>query len=99
MPGQEDRRALLPYFTMQKMFPSAKENMLVIVAKDGMIARAMDEVRMVLRQERRVKYSEADNFWISTAEQMIEQFRNVTSMVALVMFSMSSIGLLVGGSA
>ena len=97
MPGQEDRRTLLPYFSMQKMFPSAKENMLVIVARDGTLARAMDEVRMVLRQERKLKYSDPDNFWISTAEQMIEQFHQVTGMVALVMVVLSSIGLLVGG--
>ena len=97
MPGQEDKRALLPYFSMKKMFPSAKENMLVIVAKDGMLAKAMDEVRMVLRQERKVKYSDPDNFWISTAEQMIEEFHRVTGMVALVMVVLSSIGLLVGG--
>lgn len=97
MPGQEDRRALLPYFTMQKAFPSARENMLVIVAQPGLLAKAMDEVRMVLRQERRVKYSEPDNFWISTAEQMIEEFHRVTGMVALVMVVLSSIGLLVGG--
>jgi putative ABC transport system permease protein len=97
MPGQEDRRTLLPYFTMQKMFPSSKENMLVVVARNGLVARAMDEVRMVLRHERRVKYSEPDNFWISTAEQMIEEFHRVTGMVALVMVVLSSIGLLVGG--
>jgi putative ABC transport system permease protein len=97
MPGQEDRRTLLPYFTMQKMFPSAKENMLVVVAKDGMLPKAIDEVRTVLRQERKVKYSEPDNFWISTAEQMIEDFHRVTGMVALVMVVLSSIGLLVGG--
>ncbi len=52
---------------------------------------------MVLRQRRGVKYNEEDNFWISTAEQMIEQFHSVTSMVALVMVVLSSIGLLVGG--
>jgi putative ABC transport system permease protein len=97
MPGQEDRRALLPYFTMQKMYPSAKENMLVVIARDGMLSKAMDEVRMVLRHERKVKYSDPDNFWISTAEQMIEEFHRVTGMVALVMVVLSSIGLLVGG--
>lgn len=97
MPGQEDKRALLPYFTMKKMFPASKENMLVIVAQDGLLAKAMDEVRMVLRQERKVKYSDPDNFWISTAEQMIEEFHRVTGMVALVMVVLSSIGLLVGG--
>ena len=97
MPGQEDLRILLPYFTMRKMFPGAREHMLVVVAQEGMLARALDEVRAVLRTERRVKHSEPDNFWMSTAEQMVENFRSVMSMVALVMVVLSSIGLLVGG--
>jgi putative ABC transport system permease protein len=97
MPGSQDRRVLLPYFTMRKMFPQAREHMLVITARDGMLPQAIDEVTMMLRQERRLKHSEPDNFWISTAEQMIEEFHNVTAMVALVMFVLSSIGLLVGG--
>ena len=97
MPGSEDRRVLFPYFTMRKMFPAAQEHMLIVMAKEGMLAQAMDEVTMVLRQERRVKHSEPDNFWISTAEQMIEEFHRVTGMVALVMVVLSSIGLLVGG--
>ncbi|MCZ2075355.1 MAG: ABC transporter permease [Bryobacteraceae bacterium] len=96
-PGQEDRRTLLPYFTMKKMFPSARENMLSVVAKEGKLAAAMDEVRVVLRQERRLRYDEPDNFWISTPDQMIEDFHAMTSTVALVMVVLSSIGLLVGG--
>jgi putative ABC transport system permease protein len=97
MPGQEDLRILLPYFTMRKMFPGAREHMLVVVAQEGLLAKAQDEVRTVLRTERRVKHNEPDNFWMSTAEQMIENFRSVMSMVALVMVVLSSIGLLVGG--
>ena len=96
-PGDEDRRCLLPYFTMKKMFPNAKENMLIVFAKEGRLPQAMDEVRMVLRQERRVPYDKPDNFWISTAEQMIEEFHRVTATVAIVMVVLSSIGLLVGG--
>jgi putative ABC transport system permease protein len=96
-PGQEDRRILLPYFTMKKMFPSAKENMLVVVAYEGKLAAAMDEVRSVLRQQRRVKPGEPDNFWLSTAEQMVQDFRNMMSVTAIVMVVLSSIGLLVGG--
>jgi putative ABC transport system permease protein len=96
-PGQEDRRVLLPYFTMRKMFPNAKENYIVFVAQTGKLAAAIDEVRVVLRQQRKVPYSKPDNFSISTGEQMLEQFRNITSTVALVMISLSSIGLLVGG--
>jgi putative ABC transport system permease protein len=96
-PGQEDRRALLPYFTMKKMFPGARENMLMVMAYPGKLAQAIDETTMVLRQERRVPYDQPDTFWISTAQQMIDEFRKITSTVALVMMVLSSIGLLVGG--
>jgi putative ABC transport system permease protein len=96
-PGQQDNRVLFPYWTLRKMDPNAKENMLVIVAKPGLLSKAMDEVRGILRQERRVKYDQPDNFFLSTAEQMIEDFRQVTSVTALVMVVLSSIGLLVGG--
>jgi putative ABC transport system permease protein len=63
----------------------------------GALPRAIDEVRGVLRQERRVKYTEPDNFGLTTAEQMIEEFRQVTAVTALVMVVLSSVGLLVGG--
>ena len=96
-PGQDDRRVLLPYFTMKKFFPALKENMFIVIAEHGRLPQAMDEVRMVLRQERRVRGNEPDNFWVTTAEQMIEQFRKITSMTFLVMIVLSSVGLLVGG--
>jgi putative ABC transport system permease protein len=96
-PGQDDNRILMPYFTMRKLFPSANEHMLVIVAYPGLLAKAEDEVRAVLRIERRVPNEKPDNFSLSTAEQMIEDFHRITGTVALVMVILSSIGLLVGG--
>jgi putative ABC transport system permease protein len=96
-PGQQDTRILLPYFTMRKFFPQAEENMLMVIAKPGKLAQARDEVTAVLRIERRVPHDKPDNFAISTAEQMVEDFRNVMSTTALVMVVLSSIGLLVGG--
>jgi putative ABC transport system permease protein len=97
LPGQDDTRILLPYFTMQKMFPAARENMLVVVAEPDRIPEAQDEVRAVLRLQRRVPFRAPDNFSMATAEQLVEQFRSITAMVALVMVILSSIGLLVGG--
>ncbi|MBM3810220.1 MAG: FtsX-like permease family protein [Acidimicrobiia bacterium] len=96
-PGEQDGRVLLPYQSMRKMFPNAKEHMLVVVAEDGRLAAAMDEIRAVLRIERRVPHDKPDNFAMSTAEQMIEDFRKITGTVAIVMVVLSSIGLLVGG--
>ncbi len=96
-PGSRDNRVVMPYWTMRKIQPSAVEHMLFVKPVKGQLPAAMDEVRGVLRQERRVKYDEPDSFAISTSEQMIEDFRNIMSITALVMFVMSSIGLLVGG--
>ncbi len=97
LPGQDDTRILVPYFTMRKMFPNVQEHMLIVIAFPGMIDQAQDEVRAVLRIARRVPFNGLDTFSITTAEQMIEQFHSVTATVALVMVILSSIGLLVGG--
>jgi putative ABC transport system permease protein len=97
LPGQDDTRVLIPYFTMQKMFPAARENMLVLIAQPGMTSQAQDEARAVLRLTRRVPFNDPDSFSMATADQMIEQFHSITAMVALVMVILSSIGLLVGG--
>jgi putative ABC transport system permease protein len=50
-----------------------------------------------LRRRRNVPYSKPDNFGISSAEQVADQFRQIMSMIALLIFVVSSIGLLVGG--
>jgi putative ABC transport system permease protein len=96
-PGGRDNRLVMPYWSMRKFQPAAEEHMLFVKPMKGQLPAAMDEVRGVLRQERRVKYDEPDSFSISTSEQMIEDFRSIMSITALVMVVMSSIGLLVGG--
>jgi putative ABC transport system permease protein len=95
--GQDDLRVLLPYFTFRKDYPSVKDMFMVVNAKQGQLRQAMDEVRVILRISRRVPYNKPDNFALSTADQMVSDFRQITSMVALVMVVLSSVGLLVGG--
>ena len=97
LPGQDDTRILVPYFTLKKMFPNSQENMLVIIAFDGQISRAQDEARVVLRMLHHVPFNAPDPFSMSTSEQMISDFHRITGTVALVMVILSSIGLLVGG--
>jgi putative ABC transport system permease protein len=95
--GDTDDRVLLPYGTMRKMYPNARENAIVVTSIEGKLPQALDEVRTVLRIDRRVPYSKPDNFALSTAEQMVSDFRQITAMTFLVMVVLSSIGLLVGG--
>ena len=92
-----DNRVLLPFFTMQKLYPSAKDMALVVTAADNQLPQAMDQVRTILRVQRHVAPNKREDFELSTAEQMVEQFRQITSVTFLVMIVLSSIGLLVGG--
>ena len=92
-----DKVIQVPYWTYRKLYPQAKEHFIAIQAYPGQLETAMDQVRAVLRRQRNVPYDKPDNFGISTAESIIEQFHQITGAVALVMVVISSIGLLVGG--
>ena len=95
--GQQDMRVLLPYFTMRQNYPATKDMAIVVNAMDGQLSRAIDEIRVILRIDRHVPYTKPDDFALSTADQMVSDFRQITAMVALTMVVLSSVGLLVGG--
>jgi putative ABC transport system permease protein len=95
--GNTDNRVFVPYYTMRRMYPNSKDLAIVVVARDDMLPQALDQVTTILRIDRHVPANKPDDFALSTAQQMVEQFRQITSMTFLVMIILSSIGLLVGG--
>jgi len=98
MKGEETEKAILvPYRTYQKHRPMDDENLIGAVAFPGRIAEAEDEIRGVLRRRRNVPFEKPDNFGISSATEIADQFRQITASVALLISVVSSIGLLVGG--
>ncbi|MBS1855917.1 MAG: ABC transporter permease [Acidobacteria bacterium] len=94
---QNDKAILSPYATFKKAYPEARDNFICVLVEPGRMTEARDEVTEVLRRRRKVRPADPDNFGISSAEQLIGQFRDVIGTVALVMVVISSIGLLVGG--
>ena len=92
-----DNRVIVPFFSMQKIYPNAKDVAISVTAVDKMLPQAIDQITTILRIDRHVPVNKPDNFAISTAEQMVEQFRQITAVTFLVMIVLSSIGLLVGG--
>ena len=92
-----DRVVKIPYFSFKKTYPNQKENFILAQAYEGKVEQAKGEVSNVLRRRRHVKPNEKDNFGISSADAIIQQFRQIMSIVVLVMVVISSIGLLVGG--
>jgi putative ABC transport system permease protein len=92
-----DRIIKIPYLTFKKMYPLQKENLLLAMAYEGKVNQAKEEIGSVLRRRRHVKPGEPDSFGISSAEAIIQQFRQIMSIVVLVTVVISSIGLMVGG--
>jgi ABC-type antimicrobial peptide transport system permease subunit len=94
---QNDKLILIPYRSFKKTYPEARDNFLCVMSRPGKMEEAKDEVTEILRRRRQVKPADPDNFGVSSAEQLIGQFRQIIGTVALVMVVVSSIGLLVGG--
>ncbi len=95
--NSDDRTVYIPYWTFRKIYPDAKENLIVAMATPNRMNEAMDEITAVMRRMRKVKPDQENNFGMATADSVIKQFNQITGMVALVMVVLSSIGLLVGG--
>jgi putative ABC transport system permease protein len=92
-----EKQVLVPYRTYRKHHPTDDEQFIGAMAIPGHMAEARDEIRGVLRRRRNVPYSAPDNFGLSSAEEIANQFKQITSYVALLTAVVSSIGLLVGG--
>jgi putative ABC transport system permease protein len=92
-----ENQVVVPYRTYRKHHPADDENFVGAVAAPGQMAEAQDEIRAVLRRRRHVPYSAPENFGLSTATEVADQFKQITGSVALLTAVVSSIGLLVGG--
>jgi putative ABC transport system permease protein len=92
-----DKVVVAPYRTYRKNNPNDDEHFIGIEAHPGKKAAAEDEVRTVLRRRRNVAFNKPDNFGISSAEQIANEFRQIMGVTALLTAAVASIGLLVGG--
>ncbi len=92
-----DRQILVPFETARVRYPQALNFFLTAKARSGFRADAIEEIRAALRKIRRTPAKDADDFSISTADSIIENFDKITGMIVLVSIAISGLGLLVGG--
>lgn len=92
-----DRTVKVPYNTYRKHYPADDELFIGAEAYPGFKDAAEDEIRGLLRRRRHVPFNKPDNFGITSAAAIAENFRQIMSTVALMTIIVSSIGLLVGG--
>ena len=96
-PNNENKAVYMPYLTLRKFYPDVDDNFVMAQARPGEMREAVEEIRELLRRRRKVAYSAADNFGISTSEQILTQFAAITGGVFALMVAISSVGLLIGG--
>ncbi|MDQ2921689.1 MAG: ABC transporter permease [Acidobacteriota bacterium] len=96
-PNNENKAVYMPYLTLRKQYPEVNDNFVIAQARPGLMKEAVEEIREVLRRRRKVAFGSADNFGISTSEQIISQFGAITGGVFALMVAISSVGLLIGG--
>jgi putative ABC transport system permease protein len=95
--NEEDNAIFIPFETGRKLSPISKEMNLNIKARTGMLREGLDQVEQILRRQRGVKYNEPNNFSLTTADKIIEQFDGITVGVGVFAIGISAVGLLVGG--
>jgi putative ABC transport system permease protein len=87
----------VPFNVARKLKPNADDLFILAVAREDLMDAAKDQITDLLRVRRQVSFGQKDNFGMSSAETIIEQFRSITFGVAIAMIVISSVGLMVGG--
>ncbi|MGO9262703.1 MAG: ABC transporter permease [Bryobacteraceae bacterium] len=92
-----DNAVAMPLRTAESRYPQIDRFMITAKARPGKRQEAFYEVEGAVRRLRHLPTDAADDFSISTPDQIIQQFDNITGLIGLVAIAISALGLLVGG--
>ncbi len=98
-PGQQVH-GIIPYRTMDRQFTIDKTNALFIPVKPRAgvtVSEAQEAVTIAMREARRLRPADHNNFDMVTQDQILDTFNKITGVFFLVMIVLSAVGLLVGG--
>jgi putative ABC transport system permease protein len=94
----DDNVVWMPLSTFRKMHPEHKEFWLYVkVDAVENMPLVIDGIRTLLRRRRGVRVEQEDNFAIMTPDALTDLWNQISGGFFILMFSVSSVGLLVGG--
>jgi putative ABC transport system permease protein len=95
--NRQDNVLAVPYTAVQRRFANADRTVLYIRANPGRRSDARDEAEAALRQLRDLGPSDASDFNLSTADQIIRSFDRIAAQIGLVTIALAAVSLLIGG--
>ena len=94
----DDNVAWMPLSTFRKMHPEHKDFWIYAkVDEPENMATVIDSIRDLLRRRRGLRPEEDDNFSIMTPDVITELWNQISGGFFILMFAVSSVGLVVGG--
>jgi putative ABC transport system permease protein len=94
-----DNYVLIPLGTYMKTWYGPTESLVFLVQARNpeLIDTAQDEVRMILRGRRHLRYNDPDNFGIIASSTITGLFERLTGKVFMIAVGLTSVFLVVGG--
>lgn len=95
----QDDAIIAPFSTVQKrMMPTNNLNSIYASARaEDVIVDAVDEISTLMRQRHKLAPSDDDDFTVRTQQDIANIFGQVTGIMTILLASIASISLLVGG--
>lgn len=95
----QDDLILMPYSSVQKRLKGTKEveKISIAVYSPEELDTASNSITKILRQSRNIENNEIDDFYIRSQENQINTIKNVSKIMSVLLGSIASISLIVGG--
>ena len=96
-----DNKVVLPYGTFERQFHfrvlEDGVNISVVPRRSEDIRLVVDKCVSVLRQRRKVPFNKPNDFAVTTPDQLISQFKQITGGITGAMIFIATLSLLIGG--
>jgi putative ABC transport system permease protein len=94
----QDEYVIVPLGALQRVFGTRLGMRLTVRPTDPLlVAEAMDDARVALRVERRLRPKEPDNFGILSSDTFLNLYRSATTGIFALLIGVVSLSLVVGG--